>query len=80
MKARYLLASLGLALVFGGWSCGNNHGMGGLQIAAFAKQLIETQTSDSTASTNTEDQNLVDSSDPTSFDPDLNRFEPSFFQ
>jgi hypothetical protein len=82
MKARYLLAFLGLAMVFGGWSCGSSHspGMPGLQIAGLAKQLIETQTSEANQPTLTEDKNLVDGSDPTSFDPDQNRFDPSFFQ
>jgi hypothetical protein len=52
---------------------------GGVQIAEFAKKLVETQTADNNEPTTTEDKNLVDNQDPSSFDPTGSTFPPSFF-
>lgn len=80
----YIRAAIIVLLAVAGWNCsGSNSPMmpdAGVQIAAFAKQLVETQTTDNNEPAKTEDKNLVDNQDPSSFDPDGSTFPPSFFQ
>jgi|GEM_PF-6426486 len=80
----HLRVAIVVLLGAAGWNCSGSSSApmpdAGVQIAAFAKQLVETQTADNTEPTRTEDKNLVDNQDPSSFDPDGNTFPPSFFQ
>jgi len=80
MSKRYLLG--GMLLLFAVAGCNSQPEMpdGGVQIAQFAKQLVETQTAENNEPTTTEDKNLIDNQDPSSFDPTGSTFPPSFFQ
>jgi hypothetical protein len=86
MNNRYLCAIVLSLLVVGGWGCHSSpapmppDGGAPLQIADFAKQLVEIQTAEDNESATTEDKSLVDNQDPSSFDPNGNTFPPDFFR